>query len=60
MIKIYKVGLDAIPTIEQLSREIWRKVYPAIVPIGQIEYLLTEWHSPEALSDQIPNKDISS
>lgn len=53
MIKIYKVGLDAIPTIERLSREIWRKVYPAIVPIGQIEYLLKEWHSPEALLDQM-------
>lgn len=53
MIKIYKVGLDAIPTIERLSREIWRKVYPAIVPIGQIEYLLKEWHSPEALSNQM-------
>ena len=53
MIKIYKVGLEAIPTIERLSREIWRKVYPAIVPIGQIEYLLKEWHSPEALSGQM-------
>ena len=53
MIKIYKVGLEAIPTIERLSGEIWRKVYPAIVPIGQIEYLLNEWHSPEALSDQM-------
>jgi GNAT superfamily N-acetyltransferase len=53
MIKIYKVGLEAIPTIERLSGEIWRKVYPAIVPLGQIEYLLKEWHSPEALTDQM-------
>ncbi|MEY3060313.1 MAG: hypothetical protein RL000_1665, partial [Bacteroidota bacterium] len=53
MINIYKVGLEAIPTIERLSGEIWRKVYPAIVPLGQIEYLLNEWHSPQALTDQM-------
>ena len=53
MINIYKVGLEAIPTIERLSSEIWRKVYPAIVPLGQIEYLLNEWHRPQALTDQM-------
>jgi len=56
MIKIYKVGLEAVTTIERLSGEIWRKVYPAIVPLGQIEYLLKEWHSPEALTHQITNQ----
>ncbi|MFM1794349.1 MAG: hypothetical protein RL642_734 [Bacteroidota bacterium] len=56
MIKIYKVGLEAIPTIERLSGEIWRKVYPAVVPLGQIEYLLKEWHSPEALTHQITSQ----
>jgi len=53
MINIYKVGLEAIPTIERLSGEIWRKVYPSIVPLGQIEYLLNEWHSPKALTHQM-------
>ena len=56
MINIYKVGLPAIPTIKRLSHEIWHKVYPAIVPIGQIEYLLKAWHSEEALRDQIINQ----
>ena len=53
MLKINKVGLEAIPTIQQLSNEIWKKVYPSIVPMGQIEYLLNEWHSPEALTAQM-------
>jgi GNAT superfamily N-acetyltransferase len=53
MIKINKVGLASIPTIQQLSNEIWRKVYPAIVPMGQIEYLLNEWHSEKALTEQM-------
>jgi GNAT superfamily N-acetyltransferase len=53
MLKINKVGLESIPTIQQLSDEIWKKVYPAIVPMGQIEYLLNEWHSPEALTEQM-------
>ncbi len=53
MIKINKVGLPSIPVIQQLSNEIWRKVYPAIVPLGQIEYLLNEWHSQEALTEQM-------
>jgi GNAT superfamily N-acetyltransferase len=53
MIKIEKVGLEAIPTIVRLSDEIWKKVYPSVVPMGQIEYLLEAWHSPEALTNQI-------
>jgi len=53
MIKIIKVGLESIPVIQQLSNEIWRKVYPSIVPMGQIEYLLNEWHSQEALTEQM-------
>lgn len=53
MINIYKVGLSAIPTIKRLSHEIWHKVYPSVVPIGQIEYLLEIWHSEEAITEQI-------
>lgn len=56
MIKIEKVGLEAIPTIVRLSDEIWKKVYPSVVPMGQIEYLLELWHSPDALTDQITNQ----
>jgi GNAT superfamily N-acetyltransferase len=53
MLTINKVGLESIPIIQVLSNEIWKKVYPAIVPMGQIEYLLNVWHSEEALTEQM-------
>lgn len=53
MIEISKVSLESIPTIKRLSDEIWKLVYPSIVPMAQIEYLLNTWYSTAALTEQM-------
>jgi GNAT superfamily N-acetyltransferase len=53
MLKITKASLDSIPAIRRLSEEIWYQVYPSVVPIAQIEFLLSTWYSSDALTEQM-------
>jgi GNAT superfamily N-acetyltransferase len=53
MLKITKVSVESIPKIKRLSDEIWKQVYPSIVPMAQIEFLLSTWYSADALAEQI-------
>jgi len=53
MVSISKCSTEGIPTIRQLSEEIWRKVYPSIVSMEQIDYMLDLMYSSKALEEQI-------
>lgn len=50
---IQKAGTEDISLIQQLSNDIWHKVYPSIVSMEQIEYMLATWYSKEGLADQM-------
>ena len=45
-----------IHIIQQLADKIWRKHYPSIITIEQIEYMLDKMYSAESLSEQM-NKE---
>jgi hypothetical protein len=51
MLKITKVSIEFIPEIKRLSDEIWKQVYPSVVPMAQIEFLLNTWYSTAALTE---------
>jgi GNAT superfamily N-acetyltransferase len=53
MLKITKVSIEFIPEIKRLSDEIWKQVYPSVVPMAQIEFLLNTWYSTAALTEQM-------
>lgn len=53
MLTITKASLDSIPAIRRLSEEIWYQVYPSVVPMAQIEFLLNTWYSTAALTEQM-------
>ena len=53
MLKINKVSIEFIPEIKRLSDEIWKQVYPSVVPMAQIEFLLNTWYSTAALTEQM-------
>ena len=53
MLKITKVSIESIPEIRKLSDEIWKQVYPSVVPMAQIEYMLSTWYSTAGLTEQI-------
>lgn len=45
--------LEDIPTIGYLAQQIWPVTYGAILPEGQLDYMLDMNYSPESLNDQI-------
>ena len=45
--------LDDIPTIGYLAQQIWPVTYGAILPDGQLDYMLERNYSPESLNEQI-------
>lgn len=53
MLNITKASIEQIGLIQRLSDEIWKKVYPSIVPMAQIEYLLSTWYSMDGLTQQM-------
>lgn len=56
MIEFPKADEKDIAVIQQLSREIWHAVYPSIVSVEQIEYMLDRMYSTAALTDQMQNQ----
>lgn len=51
--EIRKAGVDEIETIRRLSREIWMEVYPSIISVEQITYMLELIYSEASLKRQI-------
>ncbi len=53
MQEIKEVSLESIPVIQQLSKEIWNKVYPSIISQEQIDYMLNLIYDEKSLHHQI-------
>lgn len=52
-IQIRPLKSGEIDVIRKLSDEIWKKVYPSIISMEQIEYMLELIYNEEALEEQI-------
>ncbi len=52
-LRFIKATENDIPIITYLADVIWKKHYPAIITIEQIEYMLTQMYSPDALLKQM-------
>ncbi len=53
MITIEKVGADSIPAIQQIVNIAWPATYGKTLPPDQLEYMLKNIYSSEALQQQI-------
>ena len=55
-IKIIEVRSDrSIEAVEMLANEIWREHYTSIIGKAQVEYMLDQFQSKSAISEQIKN-----
>ena len=52
-IEIRPLNISEIDIIRKLSDEIWKKVYPSIISMDQIEYMLELIYNEEALKKQV-------
>jgi diamine N-acetyltransferase len=50
-------GADDVATVRALAQEIWRRHYPGIIPVAQIEYMLEHGYSDEALAKFVATDD---
>jgi len=53
MFTITKISSEKISLIEKLSSEIWYKVYPSIISMKQIDFMLNWMYSKSSLEEQI-------
>ncbi len=53
MMNIKTASIEDIPEIQRLSNEIWKKVYPSVVTLDQIEYMLERIYSHDSLTNQM-------
>jgi GNAT superfamily N-acetyltransferase len=53
MQEIKKASTSEIPLIQELSREIWNKVYPTIISQEQIDFMLDMMYGEDALQKQM-------
>lgn len=51
--EIRPLHIDELHVIRKLSDEIWKKVYPNIISMEQIEYMLNLIYNEDALKEQI-------
>lgn len=53
MFTITKISTKSIPEIERLSSEIWHKVYPSLISMEQIDFMLNMMYSRSSLEKQM-------
>jgi GNAT superfamily N-acetyltransferase len=53
MLEIKKSSTNDIPLIQQLSKEIWNKVYPTIISQDQIDFMLDMMYNEGSLQQQM-------
>lgn len=52
-VRIVALREDDIPDLIRLAREIWHQHYPGIISVEQIEYMLGQRYTPEAIGAQL-------
>ena len=50
---IRQASREDIPLIQELSHEIWHQVYPSVISVDQINFMLDSMYSSSAIDDQI-------
>lgn len=52
------VGEEALPTIQRLAHEIWHQVYPTIISMEQITYMLDLMYNMESLRREVRERQV--
>ncbi|MES2432013.1 MAG: GNAT family N-acetyltransferase [Bacteroidota bacterium] len=57
MVSIKKAGIDAVPVIHALAKDIWPIAYKDVISADQIEFMLELMYSEKSLLDQMQKHD---
>ena len=56
--RIRSLAANELPEKRRLAHEIWHACYPGIIPIGQIDYMLTIWYELGAMAREMETRDV--
>ena len=56
-VRLDRLAPDDFAAIEALACTIWHEYYPAIIPVAQIDYMLTHKYAPEQLAPFVDGPD---
>lgn len=51
--ELRRATIADIPVIVMLAGQVWRSVYPSIIPQAQIEYMLARIYDPETMAEEL-------
>lgn len=56
--RIRRIGVDELPVVRDLAFQIWPTHYPGIITQAQIDYMLSVWYEPGALTREIEDRGV--
>jgi len=56
--EIERAAIEDLPAIKDVLRETWHDTYASLFPGSAMEAIISKWHAPEVLNDQIRNADL--
>jgi GNAT superfamily N-acetyltransferase len=57
-VRIRRIAANELPVVKRLAHEIWHACYPGIIPMGQIDYMLSIWYEPGAMAREMSTRDV--
>jgi GNAT superfamily N-acetyltransferase len=57
-IRIRRIDAGELAVVKRLAHEIWPVCYPGIIPMGQIDYMLSIWYEPGAMAHEMRTRNV--
>ena len=57
-IRIRRIEANELPVVKRLAHDIWYACYPGIIPVGQIDYMLSIWYEPGAMAREMAVRGV--
>ncbi|HSI64957.1 MAG TPA: GNAT family N-acetyltransferase [Candidatus Saccharimonadia bacterium] len=57
-VRFQLVGEDALPVVQKLAHEIWHQVYPTIISMEQIHYMLDLMYNLESMRREVRDRQV--
>lgn len=57
-VRVRKISAGELPTVRHLAQKIWPQVYPKIISLGQIRYMLSRYYDLEQMKGEITKRGV--
>lgn len=57
-VTVRRISVVELPLVRQMALQIWPVVYPEIISVGQIDYMLRSFYSVDKMRDEVETKGV--